>query len=193
MAWAPVEQAVTTAWLGPLSLWRIETWPDARLISRPGMKNGLIRRGPAVTQGQRGFVDAVDPADAGTDQHAGGAPIVLVLGMPVGVVQGLVGRGHRIDDEVVDLAGFLRLHPVVGIELAFGGRAARDLAGDLASEVINRKVGHPYRAALALEQIPPSGFHSATKRRDHPQTSDDNPSHMTIRPQLAGTKPASPL
>ena len=46
IACAPVEQAVTTEWLGPRSLWRIETWPEARLIRRPGMKKGETRRGP---------------------------------------------------------------------------------------------------------------------------------------------------
>src|SRR5262245_46825311 len=46
MACAPVEQAVTTAWLGPLRPCAIDTYPDARLISRPGMKNGETRRGP---------------------------------------------------------------------------------------------------------------------------------------------------
>ena len=46
IAWAPVEQAVTTAWLGPRNPYRIETWPAARLIRQDGMKNGLSRRGP---------------------------------------------------------------------------------------------------------------------------------------------------
>lgn len=46
MAWAPVEQAVTTAWFGPLKPKRIETWPETRLISAPGMKNGETRFGP---------------------------------------------------------------------------------------------------------------------------------------------------
>ena len=46
MAWAPVAQAVTTEWFGPFSPWRIEIWPDARLISDIGMKKGLTRRGP---------------------------------------------------------------------------------------------------------------------------------------------------
>ena len=46
MAWAPVAQAVTTAWFGPLKPWRIDTWPETRLISAEGMKNGLTRRGP---------------------------------------------------------------------------------------------------------------------------------------------------
>ncbi len=46
MACAPLEQAVTTAWFGPLKPYLIETWPETRLIKRPGMKNGLTRRGP---------------------------------------------------------------------------------------------------------------------------------------------------
>ena len=41
IACAPVEQAVTTAWFGPLKPYRIETWPEARLIRHAGMKNGL--------------------------------------------------------------------------------------------------------------------------------------------------------
>ena len=46
MAWAPVEQAVTTEVLGPLKPNLIETLPEARLISAAGMKKGVIRRGP---------------------------------------------------------------------------------------------------------------------------------------------------
>ncbi len=46
MACAPVEQAVTTAWFGPLKPKRMLTCPDTRLISAPGMKNGLTRLGP---------------------------------------------------------------------------------------------------------------------------------------------------
>src|SRR5258708_32422611 len=46
MAWAPVEHAVTTEWLGPLRPCSIETYPEARLIRRPGMKNGDTLRGP---------------------------------------------------------------------------------------------------------------------------------------------------
>ena len=43
---APVEQAVTTAWFGPISPYLIETCPEIRLISRPWTKWGLTRRGP---------------------------------------------------------------------------------------------------------------------------------------------------
>ncbi len=44
MACAPVEQAVTTEWLGPLKPYLIDTCPDTRLIRLAGMKNGLTRR-----------------------------------------------------------------------------------------------------------------------------------------------------
>ena len=46
MACAPVEQAVTTEWLGPRKPKRMETWPETRLISAAGMKKGETRRGP---------------------------------------------------------------------------------------------------------------------------------------------------
>src|SRR5665213_2458600 len=46
IACAPVEQAVTTAWFGPLNPCRIETLPEARLIRFAGIKNGVSRRGP---------------------------------------------------------------------------------------------------------------------------------------------------
>ena len=46
IACEPVAQAVTTAWFGPLKPNSIDTTPAARLISEPGMKNGLTRRGP---------------------------------------------------------------------------------------------------------------------------------------------------
>ncbi|MNS68550.1 hypothetical protein D3C72_1018340 [compost metagenome] len=46
MAWAPVAQAVTTEWFGPFRPWRIEIWPEARLIRAEGMKKGLTRRTP---------------------------------------------------------------------------------------------------------------------------------------------------
>src|SRR3546814_16217238 len=51
--WAPVEQAVTTAWLGPISPYLIDTWPEIRLISRPWTKCGLTRDRKSVVQGKR--------------------------------------------------------------------------------------------------------------------------------------------
>ena len=61
---------------------------------------------------QRGLLDALQAADAGADQHAG-ADLILIGGrLPARVVQRLRGGAHRVDDEVVDLALLLRLHPI---------------------------------------------------------------------------------
>ena len=46
MACAPVEQAVTTAWLGPFRPYLMLTCPLTKLISAPGIKKGDTRRGP---------------------------------------------------------------------------------------------------------------------------------------------------
>ena len=46
IACAPVEQAVTTEWLGPFSPCFIEICPEAKLIKQEGIKKGLILLGP---------------------------------------------------------------------------------------------------------------------------------------------------
>ena len=46
IACAPVEQAVTTEWLGPLKPYLILTCPDKRLINAEGIKKGLTFLGP---------------------------------------------------------------------------------------------------------------------------------------------------
>ena len=51
--------------------------------------------------------------------------------------QRLRGGRHRVDDERIDLALVLGLHPLVGVEGAVGAVAARDLAGDLAGEIVD--------------------------------------------------------
>ena len=81
---------------------------------RPGMKNGETRRGPRSRKQQRRFRDALDAADAGADQHAAGDLVVVVAGMPVGIVERLCRGAMRKDDKVVDLALLLGLHPLIG-------------------------------------------------------------------------------
>ena len=46
IAWADVAQAVAVAEFGPFAPVWIETRPEHMFTMRPGMKNGLIRRGP---------------------------------------------------------------------------------------------------------------------------------------------------
>ena len=44
--WAPVEQAVETAWFGPLKPCLIETCPEIKFIRAPGIKKGETLLGP---------------------------------------------------------------------------------------------------------------------------------------------------
>jgi hypothetical protein len=44
IACTPVAQAVTAEWFGPLKPYLIDRWPEPRLISADGMKNGDSRR-----------------------------------------------------------------------------------------------------------------------------------------------------
>jgi hypothetical protein len=110
------------------------------------MKNGEMRRGP------RSF-DTLEATDAGADQHARRDLVVARLGVPVGVIQRLIGGGDRVNDEGIDLAAFLRLNPVVGIVLALGLRALRQRARDLAREIRDLEIRNARQAALARESI----------------------------------------
>ncbi len=106
------------------------------------------------------------------------------LGMPVRIGERLVGGRHGIDDEIVDLAALLGLHPIVGIELALVLGTARNLAGDLAGEVVDLELGHAIGTALSREQILPRDIDAAAERRHHAQASDDNTPHRLLRARL---------
>ena len=115
---------------------------------------------PLFVQGDRGVVDAAEAADAGADQHAGLDLLLVGLGRPVGVVERLGRGGARVDDEIVDLALLLGLHPVVGIE-GVGRVAARHLRGDLAGEVGDVEILDPGRAPIRR----PAGAATSPRRR----------------------------
>ncbi len=140
MACAPVEQAVTTAWFGPLQAVLDRDLAGGEVDQAAGNEERADAARAAVAQRVAGLVDACDAADAGADEDAGAIWSSSRLRLPAGVGERLVGRGHRIDDEGVDLALFLRLHPVVGVEGAVGPVAARQLAGDLAGQVVDLEI-----------------------------------------------------
>ncbi len=179
MACAPLEQAVTTAWLGPLKPKRIETWPEARLIRFDGMKNGESRRGPrscsvSAPSAMPGRPPMPEPIITPVRSRS-----VLVLGLPAGILDRLLRRGQRKDDELVHLALLLGRDPVVGIEGAGRGLAARHLAGDL-----RRQVGDVERldradARLALDEPLPDALGADAEWRDEAESGDDDPPHVS--------------
>ena len=109
--------------------------------------------------------DALDAADAGADHHAGIGLIFVALRPPAGVVERLACRAHGVDDELVDLALLLRLHPLIGIEGAIAAVAARDAAGDLTGDIGDVEPVDSFGAALTLEQALPCRLHAASERR----------------------------
>ena len=117
IAWAPVEQAVTTAWFGPLNPYLIEILPDSRLTREPGIKNGLIRRGPFSCKVMAAASDRGQTANAGAGQDAGAPARHFVLGFPAGIRQGLFRGGQTKDDEIIDPPLLFRRHPVVGVKI----------------------------------------------------------------------------
>ena len=139
------------------------------------------RRDPtrtAVAQDKRGFRNAFDAADSGTDQNAADDLIVILPRMPVGVVERLRRRRHRKDDKVVDLALLFGLHPVVGIEGARRAVAARNLAGNLAGDIRDVEFFDAFDAAVAGQQPLPRLLDPAGERRHQSKTCDDDTSHQ---------------
>src|SRR6185437_2514692 len=83
----------------------------------------------------------------------------------------------REDDEVVDLALVLWLHPLVGIEAGVGTVAARHHAGDLARQIGDVEGLDLPRAARAAQDSLPGRLDAASERRHHTEACDDNPPH----------------
>src|SRR5215203_4224366 len=145
-----------------------------------------------LVQRDRGVIDAADAADAGADENAGGILLVGGLRLPRRILQRLGRGGHRVDDERIDLALLLRLHPLVGIEAAVGAVAARDLAGDPAGEVGGLEALDLRAAAFTGEEPLPARLGAAAERRDHSDARDDDPPHRTTLIGPSGDADAGP-
>jgi hypothetical protein len=131
---------------------------------------------PLLLEKERRIGDAGQPADAGADQNPRALLLLLRVGLPARVLEGLRGRRHAVDDEVVDLALLLGLHPIVGAELALGLGAARDEAGNLAGEVGNLELLDAACAVAAGDEARPARLHTATERRHEAEAGDDDAS-----------------
>ena len=127
---APVEQAVTTAWLGPISPYLIETWPEMRLISRPWTKCGLTRPGPfSASTSDSLSMPGRPPMPEPIETPARSLRVLVHVGQ-AGVLERLAGGVDGVDDERVDLALDLVVDALVGVEAIFVVLGLH-LAGDL--------------------------------------------------------------
>src|SRR5947209_460529 len=87
-----------------------------------------------VGKHERGLGDAFDAANTRPDHHAGCDLVFVLRWFPAGMLDRLARGAHRVDDEVVDPALLLRLHPLIGIIRAVRTVTARNLASDFCRE-----------------------------------------------------------
>src|SRR5262245_5736158 len=140
---------------------------------------------PALLEHHAGIGNAARATDAGAHEYARHDLVVIALRLPAGVVERLLGRAHRIDDELVDLALLLRLHPLVGVVGAGRAVAARDLAGDARRQVRHIDAFDARYAGLPANEPLPSVLDAAAERRDHAETRDDYTPHVRLLKPIA--------
>ena len=133
-------------------------------------------RPPLLDQDRR-LRDRCQPADPGPDHHAGAQPAFLVRGRPAGILNRLIRGGHAVEDEIIDLAPVLRLHPVVGVEGSVRAVPIRDFAGIGCHHIRRVEPRDRSGARLPGYQPLPGLLDPARKRRDHAQSGDDDAPH----------------
>src|SRR5882672_10922755 len=164
--------------VGALEAMRDRDVPRSQIDQPPGNEEWRYLAWPALLQQQRGIGNAGEAADPGPDHGAGGALFLFGRRVPIGIIERLTRRAHGEDDEIVDLALVLRLHPLVGIEGAGGAVAARDHAGDSAGQIGDVEGVDLPGAALAVEDAFPGRLDATAEWRNHAEARDDNPPHI---------------
>src|SRR5262249_57714884 len=122
---------------GPLNAAPNPHTPPRRFDQAPGDETRRPPPRPPPLKADRVSGRAGTPADTGPDHHTGTHLVVVGRRLPARIVERLARGAHGEDDEIVDLALFLRLHPLVGIETAVRAIAARNLTGDLRRQIGN--------------------------------------------------------
>src|SRR6516165_793168 len=135
---------------------------------------------PSLLQYDGSFGNAGETSDTGPDHHAGARLFVVARRLPARILERLARGAHGEDDEIIDLALLLRLHPLVGIEAAVRAITTRNLAGDL-----RRQIGHVEALdapcpAIAVDETLPGRLNAASERRHHAEPCDDDASHILV-------------
>src|SRR5262249_52274974 len=112
--------------------------------------------------------------------------------LPARILKRLARCAHGEDDEIVDLALFLRLHPLVGIKAAVRAVATRNLTGDLRGQIGNVEGLDAPCPAVAVDEALPGRLDAASKRCHHAEPCDDDASHLRfLRPQPISYSPSA--
>ena len=125
----------------------------------------------------RRILDPRQPADAGADQNASAATLLLGLRLPSRIGDRLLGGGKTEGDEIIDPPLFLGIDPLIGIETAVAAIATRNIAGDFGRQIVRAEFGDRPRAGFAGEKARPGFFNTASKRCDEAKASDNDTTH----------------
>src|SRR5437879_917759 len=147
----------------------------SQIDQTPGNEERRYFARAALLEKQRRIGNAGQAADPRADHRARRATILFGSGMPIGVIERLARRAHRENDEIVDLALILRLHPLVRIERAAAAVTPWNHAGDPAGQIGYVKRVDLSGAALTVEDALPGRFDAAAEWRHHAEARDDNP------------------
>src|SRR5713101_7808921 len=149
-----------------------------KIDQTPGNEEWRYLARAALLEKQRRIGDPGEAADPGADHRAGGAAILFGGRMPIGVIERLARRAHREDDEIVDLALILRLHPLVGVECAVGAVTPRNHASDPTGQIRDIECIDLSGATLAVEDALPGRLDATAEWRHHAEARHDNPPHI---------------
>src|SRR4051812_17267582 len=102
--------------------------------------------------------------------------------LPAGIIQRLRGSTHCIDDELVDFALLLGLHPLIRIVRSARPVSARNLSCNARGQIGYFELLHATDTAAAIQQTLPCSFNAARERRHHSEPCDDDASHLLLLP-----------
>src|SRR5262249_1744984 len=147
---------------------------------------------PFLLQDDRSFGNAGKTSDTGPDHHAAARLFVVGRRIPARILKRLARSAHGEDDEIVDLALLLRLHPLVGIEAAVRAVATPNLTGDLRRRIANVDALDAPCPAVAVDEALPGRLDAASERCHHAEPCDDDASHLRfLSPQPISYSPAA--
>src|SRR5437660_10142362 len=109
------------------------------------------------------------------------------------ITESLLRRTHGKDDEIIDLALFFRLHPLVGIECGVGAIPTRHLTGNFRRQIRDIELFDTACAAFTIEEPPPTRLDSASERRHHAEACDDDAPHLRLLAKGVGLLAAALL
>src|SRR4029077_7358064 len=147
---------------------------------------------PFLGEHERGFGNPLDPADARSDHHACRDLVFVTRRLPAGMLDRLARGAHRVNDELVDPALLLRLHPLIGIVGAVGTVAARNRTRNFRREIPYFELVDSLRPALTGEQALPCRLDAAAERRHHSEPRDDHTPHAACLPLSASVGESRP-